>query len=329
MSDQRHPYSAELCDRLERIAWGESATALLETNPRLTRCVVVTLPVFAWGHTTRDTGRKSLSPTGELLFPVKIKWRNVPGPVVVSQPKERLVVSWEALGSSDISPRGKTEIFPIDGSTVESYDPPVPIPKKIYAPILSKIDCRRTLNDLVSDGRTAKWEILHIFEGNLRWNFARALRSVHAELGLDSTPVVDRAASETIQNTILLGGDGQNNSLALRLIDRCLEGDAFSRVDPEKYVRRALFSSAETAIRRYIGDPHIGRQVRQVSNQIQSEDIDLITEEFARQNPRARLGADRAKAALSTTRRVLAATPSLSFGDLVEDSECAARRERG
>lgn len=329
MHDQRHPYSANLCDRLERIAWGESAAALLATDPQIARCAVVTLPVFAWGHTTRDTGRKSLSPTGELLFPVKIRWRNVSGSVVVSRPKERLVVPWEALGSSDIGPRGETEIFPTDGSTVVPYDSTVTIPKKIYAPILSKVDCRRTLNDLVSDGRNARWEILHIFEGNLRWNFARALRSVHAELGLDSTPVVDRAAGETIQNAILLGDDGQNNSLALRLIDRCLKGDAFSRVDPEKYVRRALFSGAETAIRRYIGDPHIGRQVRRVSDQIHSEDIELITEEFARQNPNAKLGADRAKAALSTTQRIRAATPSLSFGDLVEDSECATRKERG
>ena len=321
MTGQRQPYSANLCDRLERIAWGESAATLLATDPQLARCAVAVLPVFAWGHTTRDTGRKSISPTGELLFPVKIRWLNVPGPVVVLHPKERLVVSWEALGNSDIGPRGKTEIFPTDGSTVESYDATAPIPKEIYAPIFSKIEFRRTLDELVSDGRNARWEILHIFENNLRWNFERALQSVNVELGLDSMPVVDRAAGETIQNSILLGDDGRSDSLALRLIDRCLEGEAFSRVDPERYVRRALFSVAETAIRRYIGDPHIGRKVRRVSSQIRSDDVELITEEFARQNPNSKLGSNRAKAALSATRRVRAATQSFSFGNLVENSE--------
>jgi hypothetical protein len=239
-------------------------------------------------------------------------------------PKERLVVSWEALGNSDVGPRGEAEIFPTDGSTVVTYGATLSIPKEIRAPIFSKIEFRQTLDDLVSDGRTARWEILHIFENNLRWNFERALQSVNAELGLDEMPVIDRAASETIQNTILLGDDGSRDSLALRLISRCLEGEAFSRVDPERYVRQALFSGSESAIRRYIGDPHIGRQVRRVSDQIQSEDVDLVTEEFSRQRPRARLGSNRAKAALSTTQRVRAATPSFSFGDLVEDSESNA-----
>ncbi len=321
MSDQRHPYSANLCDRLERIAWGESAATLLATKPKLARYAVAVLPVFSWGHTNRDTGRKSFSPTGELLFPVKIRWLNVPGSIVVLHPKERLVVSWEALGNNDIGPRGKTEICPSDGSTVGLYGATVSIPKEIHAPTFSKIEFRRTLDELANDGRNARWEILHIFENNLRWNFKHALRSVNAELGLESMPVVDRAAGETIQNTILLGDEGSSDSLALRLISRCLDGEAFSRVDPEQYVRRALFSGSESAIRRYIGDPHIGRQVRRVSSQIQSDDVNLITEEFARQNPNARLGPGRANAALSATRRVRAATPSFSFGDVVEDSK--------
>lgn len=321
MSDQRHPYSAKLCDRLERIAWGESAARLLATNPRLTRCAVAVLPVFAWGHTTRDTGRKSVSPTGELLFPVKIRWCDEHDLVVVVHPRESVVLSWETVGGSDINPRGQIEVISTTTSTVASYGTTVGVPMEIRAPVCSTIECRQTLDGLVSDGRNAKWEILHMFEQNLRWNFERALRSVNAELGLDSMPVVDRAASETIQNSILLGDDGSSDSLALRLIRRCLDGDAFSRVDPERYVRRALFSGAESAIRRYIGDPHIGRQVRRVSDEIQSSDVDRITDEFTHQNPRARLGPGRAKAALSTARRVRAATPSFSFGDVIEDFE--------
>jgi hypothetical protein len=197
------------------------------------------------------------------------------------------------------------------------------VPHVIHAPILSGIQARRTLDDLASDGRSARWEILHIFENNLRWNFERALRSVNVELGLESMPAIDRAASETIQNNILLGDDGRSDSLALRLINRCLEGEAFSRVDPECYVRRALFSGSESAIRRYIGDPHIGRKVRKVSDQIQSDDVDLITEEFSRQNPNAKLGSNRAKAALSATRRVKSATPAFSYGTLIENNDSA------
>ena len=43
----------------------------------------------------------------------------------------------------------------------------------IDAATLSRIETRRTLNEMASDGRNARWEILHIFEENLRWNFER------------------------------------------------------------------------------------------------------------------------------------------------------------
>ena len=344
MTDQRHPYSADLCDRLERVAWGEAAAKLLEDDHRRARFAVVVLPVFAWGHTQRATGRKSNSPTGDLLFPVKIKWSDVPGPVfVLRPPKTTVAVSWEVLGIRDVGPRGQTNVTcstEADGGNTELARS---IPPAIHAPILSGIRARRSLDELVNDGRNARWEILHIFEGNLRWNFDRALALVNAELGLDSMPAIDCATSETIQNHILLGGDprdvqdrrrvggdGRSESLALRLIDRCLDGKSFSRVDPEKYVRHALFSSSESAIRRYIGDPQIGRRVRRVANEIGSTDIDLVTDELARRDPTRprKIDTDRVNAALSTTRRIMEATQSFSFGDLIEDSEENARGGR-
>jgi hypothetical protein len=323
MMDQRHPYSANLCDRLERMAWGLLASNLLASKPKLANHAIAVLPVFAWGHTNRDTGRKSNSPTGELLFPVRIQWKSCEGPVIVLHAHESLSLLWEAVGSNDVGQHGRTEIVPTDGAASGVDVGMTSVPHVIHAPILSGIQARRTLDDLASDGRSARWEILHIFENNLRWNFERALRSVNVELGLDSMPAIDRAASETIQNNILLGDDGRSDSLALRLINRCLEGEVFSRVDPERYVRRALFSGSESAIRRYIGDPHIGRKVRKVSDQIQSDDVNLITEEFSRQNPNAKLGSNRAKAALSATRRVKSATPAFSYGTLIENNDSA------
>jgi hypothetical protein len=326
-TSQRHPYSADLCDRLERMAWGQCATEILKREPRLGRCAVVVLPVFAWDHPVRDTGRKSRSESGDLLFPVKIKWLNISGPVVVLHPKEIVVAYWEVVGGSDIGPRGQLTLKAADDATVVAMRPTTSIPEELTVSTLNKVGARRTLDELASDGRNARWEILHVFENNLRWNFQRALLSVKTELGLESMPVVDRVAGETIQNNILLGDDGSSDSLALRLINRCLDGEAFYRVDPERYVRRALFSSSESAIRRYISDPHIGRKVRKVSEEIQSDDAELVAEEFSRQNPNARLGPSRTRAALTTSKRVASATQAFSFGVIIEDGESSARRD--
>lgn len=326
---RRHEYSAELCDRLERMAWGTCAREILDSRPQFANCAIATLPLFAWDRPVRDAGRKAKSATGELLLPVKIKWRDAPGSVVLLQAREKMELSWEAAGGSEIPSRGKTSVVPAALATVEIHGEFTrAIPKVIDAATLSRIETRRTLNEMASDGRNARWEILHIFEENLRWNFERALLSVKSELGLESMPVVDENAGEAIQNNILLGDDGRSDSLAFRLINRCLEGEAFSRVDPELYVRRALFSAAETGIRRHIGDPHIGRKVRKIAEEINSDDAELVAEEFARQNPNAHVGPKRTMDALSTPQRVAAATPAFSFGEPFEgiDSEVRGRR---
>lgn len=322
---RRHDYSAELCDRLERMSWGQRAAELLESRPQLANCAIATLPLFAWDRPVRDAGRKTKSTTGDLLLPVKIEWRGTPGSVVLLQAREKMELSWEAPGGSEIPSRGKTSVVPAEIAAIGPHEVIRAVPRVIDAASLSRVEARRVLNDLASDGRIARWEILRTFEENLRWNFERALRSVKTELGLESIPVVDSEAGVMIQNSILLGDDGRSDSLALRLINRCLEGGAFSRVDPERYVRRALFSAAETGIRRHIGDPHIGRKVRKIAEEINSDDADRVAEEFARQNPKAHVGRRRTRDALSTPQRVAAATPAFSFGEPFEDIETEGR----
>ena len=325
---RRHEYSAELCDRLERMSWGACAREILDSRPQFGNCSIATLPLFAWDRPDRDAGRKTRSATGELLLPVKIKWRGTPGSVVLLHAREKIELSWTASGGSEIPSRGKTCVVPAEIATIEAHEVYRAIPKVINAASLSRMETRRTLSDLASDGRNAQWEILRIFEENLRWNFERALRSVKTELGLGSFPVVDESAGEMIQNNILLGDEGSDDSLALRLINRCLEGEAFSRVDPERYVRRALFSAAETGIRRHIGDPHIGRKVRRVAEEINSDDADLVAEEFARQNPKSHVGSRRTKDALTAPQRVAAATQAFSFGEPFDVADSDGRGKR-
>ena len=78
-------------------------------------------------------------------------------------------------------------------------------------------------------------------------------------------------------------------------------------------------------IRRYIGDPHIGRQVRKIADEINSDDAELVAEEFARQRPKAHVGARRTKDALTAPQRVTEAMPAFTYGEPFEDIDMETR----
>ncbi len=323
MNAARHGYSSDICDRLERISWGARASEILDSRAKVANCTIATLPMFVWDHPSRDAGRKATSLDGDLLMPTRISW-NTPSSVLLIDPSETFKASWKTPKGSTSSPsRGATE-FTVVHDVAEATlleQPLTSIPRALAAPIQRRMEARRTLIDLAKDGRNARWEILHIFEENLEWNFTRALASVKTEMRLSGN-VLDRAASESLQNKILFG-DGSSDksepeSLAFALIDRCLTKETFAKVDPGLYIRRWMFSTSESAIRRYIGDPHIGRKIRKVAQEIDANDERRVIEEFSRRYPKGHLGARRVKDALSAPQRVAQGSQAFTFGDLTD-----------
>ncbi|MHB1973790.1 MAG: hypothetical protein ACYCR4_05810, partial [Acidimicrobiales bacterium] len=107
-----------------------------------------------------------------------------------------------------------------------------------------------------------------------------------------------------------------------RLIERTLAPRAFARVDPQRLVMVALRSAAETAIRRRIGDPHIGRKVRTLARSSDVSDPGDLLQRYREHWPEDGAGADRIDAALRAT----SVRPVVLLGDV--DAAVPARGVR-
>ena len=310
---ERHAYSADLCDRLELMAWGEAAAGLIDDIPHAP-CAVVYLPPFVWGTPTRRTGRKSKNyrDGSELLLPARVTW-STPS-VFLLRDGESAEVTWETEGLVGLPDSGTITLTAVstDEGAERFSQPFVNIPTTHAIRVKTRPSVRRTLNDTVAGGRHAMWEVLQTLEQNLEWGFRKALASVTAEIGADLQPL-DSVTVEGIQNEILYGQSGDRDSLALALVRRCLAAEPFSQVDPQMYIRRWAFSTSESAIRRKIGDPHIGRRIRAVAREINSDDPDEVVAEFSRRNPDLHVGRKRVADALSVQSRTWSISMTLTI----------------
>jgi hypothetical protein len=309
-SGSRHRFNARLCDQLQRIAWGRSAANLLGERSRRPQAVV-TLPTWIWLTPASNVGRKAKSRDGGLLrLPLAVSWDVEP--VLTVTADQPVVGHWTANGMGH-SLSGKTEVCAVSTRTAprDLGEPALDvIPDRLEVPTLARPHVRSRLGELVADGRMAQWDVLGDFEQYLDHAFAKAHSAVSAELRpLSPRPVLDASDQEMLRTSLLLGDVGSGDSAVLRLINRCLEPNRFTRVDPERYVVTALFSAAETAIRRKLGDPHIGRKVRRFAATRRFETVDDLIAEYREVFPKDRLSVKRACSALETTRSIPALVP--------------------
>lgn len=72
----------------------------------------------------------------------------------------------------------------------------------------------------------------------------------------------------------------------------------FARVDPQRYVMATLRSAAETAIRRSVGDPHIGRKVREFARQHSPQNLEELVQGYREAFPSYHLSSRRAPTAM-------------------------------
>jgi hypothetical protein len=187
---------------------------------------------------------------------------------------------------------------------------------------------RASLDEAVIEGRLARWEILRMLEKNLEWNFRHAVASVTREMGLDKG-VLDPIVGESLRNSILWGRDGEPESLALALIRRCLSKEPFTRVDPELYVRRWMYSTSESAVRRYIGDPHIGRRIRALARELGTQDQETVLREFNRRHPHENVGTRRVADAMSAQQRLFGLVSQLTLAGNESSLDDASSRRFG
>jgi hypothetical protein len=324
-TDRRHPWNATFCTLLERIAWGRAATTIAERTPRCSFGVAC-LPVFAWDVPAAKVGRKGVAADGgKLTLPIRIRWSKQPPGAhpdgVPDQVPEVCTVNgstpmrlyWEASGAGHLR-HGVTKITAsadIDDPEFLFADSIDLVPSHIVVPLMVKTRAVGSLKRLIDDGHTAQWEAISKIENHLSWAFERARASVRNELFDGQGAVVDDESCTAIKNEILLGGptSRQKSTTVLRLLDRCLRPGTFERVDPERYVRTALVSGSETAIRRYIGDPHIGRKIRRLRAEREWKSADELVAEYRRRYPNDCLSTHRTYSALSAGQAVPQVVP--------------------
>lgn len=177
---------------------------------------------------------------------------------------------------------------------------------------------------LVRDGRAARFELASALERHVTSLLEASNRYVARELEgrLGDDPenwapvvnhgVVDQVALDTLASELLWGADGSADSITLRMVDRA----ATTHINNQplgSWFDVNLQARAEEAIRRYIGDPHIGRKIRRVAREHNPKSIEHLLEVYRRANPSESVGRERVIAALSADKTLDAVSHSLSL----------------
>ena len=306
----RHPGISEMCSLLDRVIVGRAAAAALENMPsdRSSGHLFV-MPSWAWAHSRIDVGRKDRNPAGgRYLLPVRLTW--YPSPVVVVQEGSALAgVLGVGLGTRSAS---TVQLDPESPAT-ELVDGHVHLPRRL-GPVASgsMSEIERMIESLSQEGNLAYWEALARLETKVTW----ALSKANVAAGLDiygggmGTTALDETSMESLRDSMVYG-DGDKTSPVQGLVERGIKHSAFAKVDPEMYFTAAVSRDARAAIRRALGDPHIGSKVRRLAREQEFASLDELIAEYRRLYPADRLSYERAEAALRVTVHPNATTISL------------------
>lgn len=315
-SGDRHGWIDTLCSRLERMTLGKYAAAWLAGEygpiPRVS-CAVIVLPQWVWSAPAIKVGRKSMAADGgALLMPIRITWMTTP--LLVVERGQSVNATWSGSGLGH-NGSGSTIATALDnGAAGEDTSIPNEISPEYTAASLPRHIVMATLRKMIDDGRAAKWEALTSLEPYIRLAVNRAHSSVAIEVAGSpdlAVDIIEAPVLDSIVDKMLLGTDEtEGDPFAVRLLDRCSGATTFTKVDPLKYIITALRSEAETAIRRDLGDPHIGRKIRALARDMNTADIKAVVAEYRVRYPNELLAAQRAEAAMT-----VASSAPTSCGD--------------
>ena len=303
MNGTRHEWIDELCARLERVLVGRAADDLL-AGELPDRAAVVLLPVWNWLPPKIDMGRKTLRADGDqMLMPVRVTWSST-CLLLVTEPTE---LDWSLSGLGNAG-AGRLVVIP----SLTAGPTPVDVLQVTtqQVAVLDAEQIRQLLTGLSEDGRKARWEALMSLEHYVDRAVHNAVAAVSYDVtGADPNGFPDRVLDETgtqgVVDQMLLGTADKRGSVD-RLIERCLAPGTFERVDPLKYVVTDLHRSAEAAVRKAIGDPHIGRKIRTMRRTMPSASVTEMIAAYRLAHPGDHLAGARVEQALSAGADIMA-----------------------
>lgn len=246
--------------------------------------------VWLWRAPRIHVGRKSRAEGGaSYALPVRVTWD---GGHLHLAPAGRSPAPrrWSAAGMG-------WDLTGLSGS--------IPGPGEASTPAVAEVagNAAAALAHLVERGRAARWELLLWLQPTVSSALLRAHSSIRAEMGDPRSgslgpPLVDQVKLDQLRDQMLFGDD-THISAAERLLTLCTAPATFHRVDPLRYLTTAIRRDATTALRRAIGDPHIGPKVRGLARELGTTHVATIVDEYRRRWPSDHLAADRAEQALS------------------------------
>lgn len=322
----RHSGADALCERLARVLLGRGAETLLDAGLDEVDAAVFRLPSWSWADPLISVGRKALAADGGTLrMPVRISWSL--GPVVVVPVGGRVKVSWEAHGlgrSGDgsvvlVTTPGHGDMSAEDFAVLDG-----PIPSRSYGVVYPANRVRLELEELAADGKAAWWELLTDLEYFVRQEVGSAAARVAAEINGDGADfTLDPVMLESITTQMMFGSEEATGNAGkgrvIAMLERALRPKEFSHVEPTRWVRTTLSREAEAAVRRRIGDPHVGRKIRSLMREIGPDGFADVASFLAHYKERYPydddLGLERTTQAL-----MMSAAPLLSISYLEEGS---------
>ncbi|KQO98869.1 hypothetical protein [Leifsonia sp. Leaf264] len=315
MRSRGFPQLRTLIEGIDRILIGKTAE---QTDPGVREGVnfIVRLPTWTELPPAINVGMKAKK-NEDLVLPARIEW-NVP-PLVMVTPGESVEVEWRITnmghrksGTITLTELGQSELIPgqLDGAVIGTF---------------SSRDLNRKLTKLVTDGQSAKWEVLNSFEEYTRSKITEASRILaqeFSELSGRSIPgVLDENAIDALLAEMLFGEreSKKDSSIVSRMVDKALDPNAFNDYDPARFFTLNLKARALGEVKRVIGDPHIGPKIRRVHRMSGATTIEAVVAAYNEQYPKEHLGAKRAMAALTAGHQLEVMAGALAPDDELRD----------
>lgn len=273
---------------------------------------LLSLPAWVWVHADQSVvGRKGLPLPGEAtsqLMPIRVEWTS--GTVVLLPPGDHQI-AWQAQGmgrhvAGTLTVTVEPETYQ---SSIANRTGPRPEDVITRIPSTYRITCSAAsaiipeLDRLGQAGTDAKWRFLMelepFMERALKRSEVALRRNLATTIGVDDERLLSEGSIESVLNALMFGTrDLSGDSFLQRLIVKCTDPLRFVKVDPERFIRVELARRAGAEVQKKLGDPAIGRKIRQVHSEVDSSQPADVLGEYRRQYPDDKLSMHRLERAL-------------------------------
>ncbi len=294
----RHASLWTLTELLHRIVVGRLAARLVEEGDLPVSGGLFVPESFGWMCSKINVGRKDNGRNGERLsMPVRLEWSE---PLAVLTENTELVWSTLSMGHDE---SGVCKVVLDDvgfEDQVEKDEFGVPV----FASVVTEPErvLRQRLTVIAEEGEMARWELRSLMAPRVRLMLRRAHFGVSHEVcafqGMPDRLLLDEVALESVITDFLYGVEGRIGKLDA-IVEKILTPESMRRVDPLRYVNRAVRRDAAEAIRQRVGDPRIGRRIRDVARDLDLRDVESVVAAVRDLYPKDKVSTDRVAAALS------------------------------